>query len=74
MKKKKRNNNKIMKGIKQVKEYHFIKRIGKGVTATVYEGINEKTNKVVAIKAIPSEKLSDSRSMENTIKKRTAAN
>lgn len=42
MKKKKRNNHKIMKGIKQVKEYHFIKRIGKGVTATVYEGINEK--------------------------------
>ena len=54
-----------MKAIKQVKEYRFIKQIGKGATATVYEGINDKTNKVVAIKTIPSRKLEDHRSMEN---------
>ena len=54
-----------MKAIKQVKEYRFIKQIGKGATATVYEGINDKTNKVVAIKTIPSEKLSERRNLEN---------
>lgn len=54
-----------MKPIKQVKDYKLIKKIGKGATATVYEGINCKTNKVVAIKTIPTEQLSERRNWEN---------
>ena len=54
-----------MKPIKQVKDYKLIKKIGKDATATVYEGINCKTNKVVAIKTIPTEQLSERRNWEN---------
>ena len=54
-----------MKPIKQVKDYKLIKKIGKGATATVYEGINCKTNKVVAIKTIPTEQLSERRNSDN---------
>lgn len=54
-----------MKGIKQIKNYRLTKEIGRGATAKVYEAVDDKTNQVVAAKAIPAEKLKDKRSIEN---------
>lgn len=54
-----------MKGIKQIKKYRLIREIGKGATGIVYEAVNDETNKLVAVKAIPSAKLMEKRVMEN---------
>ena len=54
-----------MKGIKQIKNYRLTKEIGRGATAKVYEAIDERTNKVVAVKTISTEKLKEKRSIEN---------
>jgi serine/threonine-protein kinase ULK/ATG1 len=54
-----------MKGIKQIKKYRLIKEIGKGATGIVYEAVDDETNKLYAIKSIPSQKLLDKRVMEN---------
>ena len=54
-----------MKGIKQIKHYRLTREIGKGTTGNVYEAIDEKTNKLLAVKSILSAKLKDKRVMEN---------
>ena len=54
-----------MKGIKQIKNYRLTREIGRGTAGTVYEAIDDKTNKLVAVKSIQSLKLKDKRVMEN---------
>lgn len=54
-----------MKGIKQIKNYRLIKEMGRGATAIVYEAVDDNNNQLVAVKAIPSQKLRDPRVMEN---------
>ena len=54
-----------MKGIKQIKHYRLIREIGKGATGIVYQAVDDKSNKLVAIKSISSSKLQDKRVMEN---------
>jgi serine/threonine protein kinase len=54
-----------MKGLKQIKNYRLTREIGKGATATVYEAVDDTTNKIFAVKSIASSKLQDKRVMEN---------
>lgn len=54
-----------MKGLKQIKNYRLTRDIGKGATATVYEAVDDTTNKIFAVKSIASSKLQDKRVMEN---------
>lgn len=53
-----------MKGIKQIKDYRLLKELGRGANGIVYEAVEDKSNKFVAIKAIPNEKLNNQRLME----------
>ena len=53
-----------MKGLKQINNYRLTRQIGKGATAIVYEGINDKNNSVVAVKAISTSKFQDKRTSE----------
>ena len=53
-----------MKGLKQINNYRLTRQIGKGATAIVYEGINDKNNHVVAVKAISTSKFQDKRTSE----------
>ena len=53
-----------MKGIKQIKDYRLLKEVGRGANGVVYEAVDGKTNKLVAIKSIPNDKLSNARIME----------
>jgi len=53
-----------MKGIKQIKDYRLIKELGRGANGVVYEAVDEKTNKMVAIKAISNDKINNPRLME----------
>lgn len=53
-----------MKGIKQIKDYRLMKELGRGANGIVYEAVEEKTNKLVAIKSIPNDKLNNPRIME----------
>ena len=53
-----------MKGIKQIKDYRLLKELGRGANGIVYEAVEDKSNKSVAIKAIPYDKLSNPRQME----------
>lgn len=43
--------------IKQVGEYHLLKEIGRGATATVYLGTDRRSNQLVAVKVIPTDRL-----------------
>lgn len=52
-------------GFKQINHYVMIKMIGKGATATVYQGADEKLDNLVAIKCISSDKLDDPRTLES---------
>ena len=54
-----------MKGIKQVKNYRLLREIGKGLTGTVYEAVDDSNGKKFAIKSIPSSKLENKRILEN---------
>ena len=53
-----------MKGIKQINNFCLTRQIGKGATAIVYEGIDNKTNTIVAVKAIATAKFQDKRTSE----------
>lgn len=53
-----------MKGIKQIKDYRLLKELGRGANGIVYEAVEDKSNKFVAIKAIPNDKLNNPRLME----------
>lgn len=53
-----------MKGIKQIKDYRLLKELGRGANGIVYEAVEDKSNKFVAIKSIPNDKLSNPRLME----------
>jgi len=53
-----------MKGIKQIKDYRLIRELGRGANGVVYEAVDSKSNKYVAIKSIPNDKLSNARIME----------
>ena len=53
-----------MKGIKQINNFCLTRQIVKGATAIVYEGIDNKTNTIVAVKAIATAKFQDKRTSE----------
>lgn len=56
---------KIIEKMKQIDNYRLTKELGKGTSAIVYQAVDDKTNQIVAVKAIPGQKLEDKRSMEN---------
>lgn len=53
------------KTLKQVKYYHLVEVIGKGASATVYLGVDDRKDELVAVKAIPMESLKKDRGMIN---------
>ena len=50
-----------MKGIKKIKNYILTKELGRGANGTVYEAVDEASNKLVAIKAIAQDKINNPR-------------
>jgi serine/threonine protein kinase len=54
-----------MKGIKQIKNYRLVKVIGEGSVSTVYEAIDDSTQKKYAVKAIKSSYLQGGKRMES---------
>ena len=53
------------KGIKMIKNYRIIKEIGRGAMGEVFEAIDDKTQKLFAIKAIASKKINDAHAFES---------
>lgn len=53
-----------MKAIKQIKDYYLLREIGRGANGIVYEAVEQKANRLVAIKSIPICKLNNSRIMD----------
>ena len=53
------------KYIKSIKEYYLVEIIGEGASATVYTGVDVKTNQIVAVKSIKNETLKNEKGREN---------
>jgi len=54
-----------MKGIKKIKQYRLIKRIGSGSVGEVYEAMDDKLDKRVAVKSISTKKITDAHAFDS---------
>lgn len=52
----------------RVKSYNFIKKLGEGSFATVYQSMDENNKNVVAIKAINTGQLNKSKKLRELVK------
>lgn len=52
-------------GIKKIKNYRLIREVGRGANGVIYESVDESNNHTYAIKAIPSDKISEKHILES---------